>query len=221
MTSIEFKKEFNLTAKQAYDTILLWLATIKARITDYKEPFNITAVHGSYWKFDRDPAKKKKIRITIRPKEPSNPGVKIHLKASLSLWRPKQRIAQVQQSWDDLLFSQLWVVLNETKQEEILWHIKVTQFLVALQPPVKNKTDFKRFMKKLCQRLKVEQLTNDQVLQITEALKLQLLTAKIFAPSKKERVFRFVESLSKSVFGETLTDSISGALRGLVEYSTK
>lgn len=220
MRSFEYEKEFNLTPIQAYNQILLWLASIKARIRDYNKPFKINAIHGSFWKDIRDPKKRKALRFTITPLEPKTLGVKIHLKVLYDSWRRKEVLNGVRPSWDHHLFSQLWAVLDETKNEDILWQIKIAQFVGAL-PEVKNESDFKRFMRKLCKNAHVLHLSDATFQQLTEALKLKLLTVKIFAPSKKEKMFQFVEALAKSVFGEALTDSVSGALRGLVEYITK
>ena len=219
MSFVEYEKEFNLTAQQAYEQTVLWLTAIRAPIKDTNKPFYIKAVHGSFWKGVENPMKRKTIKVNITPLESKNLGVKVHLKATLEGWRLDQKMKQVKQSWDENLFSQLWAVLSKTNHDEILWQIKITQF-IHLVPSVENASDFKRFMKKLCQRIKVLNLNDDEVLQITEALKLNLLTAKIFAPTKKEKILQFVERLSKSVLGEALTDTLSGALRGLVEYIT-
>ncbi|MFX1295268.1 MAG: hypothetical protein ACFFD2_10505 [Promethearchaeota archaeon] len=220
MVSVEFEKEFNLTTKQAYDTIVLWLVAIKAKIKDHNEPYYIKAVHGVNWKQIEDFRKKKTIMINIIPPEHGKLGIKVHVKASLSFWHRKKRMEIVKEYWDKYLFSQLWTVLNETKQEAILWQIKVIQFLVTL-PKVKKDSDFKNFMKKLCERFRAENLTDEQVQQITEALKLQLLTAKIFNSSKKEKILELVGNISKNIFGKNVPVVISGALLSLVEHVIK
>ncbi len=220
MHQMEYEKEFKLTPQQAYDGIMKWLGAIKATVKDYREPFYIKAIQGSLWKFLRDPNRKKKLRIDIEPLESNGKGVKVSLKAFVNLPRREKRLEEASETWNQYLFSQLWAILETTKEEEIMWNIKVTQFMVAV-PEVKKESDFKQLIKKLCQHCKEENLTDDQVLQITDALKLRLLTAKLFAPSKREKLAEWVGKISKSILGDVITDVISGALNTLVDYLIK
>ena len=220
MVAVEYEREFKLTPKQAYEKIAAWLVAIKTDIKDSTEPFYIKAVQGTNLVMLDNPSKRKTLSFDITPLDPKHGGVKVHLKASMTLWRRESRMQHAQESWDEHLFTQLWAILNTTREEDLLWQIKVTQFLIAL-PKVQKESDFKGFMKKLCQRFQAENLTDDQVQQITEALKLQLLTAKLFAPTKREKLLEVVGSIAKTIFGEVIPAAISGALVGVVEYLVK
>ncbi len=218
MSSLEYEKEFDLTPEQAYKTIGNWLVGINAKIEDHKEPVYILAVHGTFWTNVENTQKKKKISITIKPLNTNK--VQIHLKTTLTLWYRNARMENARKSWEEGLINQLWATINEKTEDGILWQIKVTQYLIAL-PIVTKESDFKRFMKKLCQSIDKEQLTEHQVLQMTEALKLTHLSCKIFAPTKKEKVFKIVTEISNKILGEGLSVAISGALHQLVEFMIK